>query len=55
MIFDDGSTKIVSSHEQILGGNDDQVYVGCRFPCDSDYRRILHEYTKVFFLFSLFF
>lgn len=33
-----GETEIVSTHDQILGGLDDQVYLGCRFPARSDYR-----------------
>jgi hypothetical protein len=33
----DGTTKVLSTHEQILGGDDDQVYLGCRFPADPAY------------------
>lgn len=34
----DGSVEIVSTHDQILGGPDDQVYLGCRFPAHASYR-----------------
>ena len=37
-IAPDGSVEIVSTHDQILGGPDDQVYLGCRFPARRDYR-----------------
>jgi len=30
--------EVVSTHDQILGGPDDQVYLGCRFPADDQYR-----------------
>ena len=34
----DGSVEELSTHDQILGGPDDQVYLGCRFPADPSYR-----------------
>lgn len=34
----DGSVECLSTHDQILGGPDDQVYLGCRFPAHDDYR-----------------
>jgi hypothetical protein len=39
----DGTSELVSSHDQILGGPDDQVYLGCRFPSRSSYRRAIAE------------
>lgn len=45
MIHEDGEVEILSSHEQVLGGPDGQVYLGCHFPCDVAYRVQLHEYT----------
>ena len=39
----DGSVEIVSTHDQILGGPDDQVYLGCRFPARSEYRMDIQE------------
>ena len=34
-----GSIEVLSTHDQILGGPDDQVYLGCRFPAKPEYRR----------------
>jgi PGM1 C-terminal domain len=39
----DGSVEILSTHDQILGGPDDQVYLGCRFPADPRYRADITE------------
>ena len=36
-----GSIETLSSHDQILGGPDDQVYLGCRFPANEEYRRTI--------------
>lgn len=33
-----GGVEILSTHDQILGGPENQVYVGCRFPAHPDYR-----------------
>jgi len=38
-----GEVKIVSTHDQILGGPTGQVYLGCRFPADPQYRAIITE------------
>lgn len=38
-----GKVEIVSTHDQILGGPDGQVYLGCRFPSDRAYRLRLQE------------
>lgn len=38
-----GEVKILSTHDQILGGPDGQIYLGCRFPADSAYRLQLQE------------
>ena len=38
-----GEVEIVSTHDQILGGADGQVYEGCYFPADADYRWQLQE------------
>ena len=37
-IAPDGTVEELSTHDQILGGPDDQVYLGCRFPADEAYR-----------------
>ncbi|WP_414529322.1 peptide ligase PGM1-related protein [Nodularia chucula] len=39
-----GEVEIVSTHDQILGGPDGQIYLGCRFPADSSYRLQLQQY-----------
>ena len=40
-IAPDGSVEELSTHDQILGGPDDQVYLGCRFPADPSYRPLI--------------
>jgi hypothetical protein len=39
-----GIVELVSTHDQILGGPDDQVYLGCRFPARSEYRKAIMEH-----------
>lgn len=36
-----GDTRLVSSHEQVLGGSTGQAYMGCRFPANDEYRTLL--------------
>ena len=33
----DGTVRVLSTHEQVLGGDSAQVYTGCRFPALPDY------------------
>jgi hypothetical protein len=33
-----GQFEVVSTHDQVLGGPEGQVYLGCRFPADPTYR-----------------
>jgi hypothetical protein len=33
----DGNVRVLATHDQILGGDNGQVYVGCRFPADPGY------------------
>ncbi|HVF13002.1 MAG TPA: peptide ligase PGM1-related protein, partial [Acidimicrobiales bacterium] len=33
-----GEVEVLSTHDQILGGPQNQVYLGCRFPARSEYR-----------------
>ena len=33
-ITPNGEVEILSTHDQILGGPDGQIYLGCRFPAD---------------------
>ena len=41
-----GAVEMVSSHDQILGGVHDQVYLGCRFPARVDYRLDIQERAR---------
>ena len=38
-----GEVEILSTHDQILGGPDGQIYLGCRFPADEAYRVRLQD------------
>ncbi|OBQ11907.1 MAG: carboxylate-amine ligase [Anabaena sp. LE011-02] len=42
-ITPNGEVEIISTHDQILGGPDGQIYIGCRFPADEKYRCELQE------------
>jgi hypothetical protein len=33
-----GQVQEISTHDQILGGESGQIYLGCRFPADGEYR-----------------
>ena len=44
-IFPGGRCEIVSTHDQILGGPDEQVYLGCRFPADGEYRPLIQAHA----------
>ncbi|MEB3829659.1 peptide ligase PGM1-related protein [Phormidium sp. CCY1219] len=35
--------EILSTHDQILGGSDGQIFLGCRFPADEAYRLQLQD------------
>lgn len=37
-----GESQIISTHDQMLGGPDGQVFIGCTFPAPRDYQDILH-------------
>ena len=41
-----GTVEVVSTHDQILGGPDEQVYLGCRFPARSEYRDAIMEHGR---------
>lgn len=43
-ITPDGQVHILSTHDQILGGLDGQIYLGCYFPAHEDYRLQLQHY-----------
>lgn len=38
-----GESQIISTHDQVLGGPDGQVFIGCTFPARRDYQELLHE------------
>ena len=42
----DGSVRVLSTHEQVLGGENGQVFVGCRFPADATYAGTLARHAK---------
>ncbi|CAN5535521.1 peptide ligase PGM1-related protein [soil metagenome] len=42
-ISSDGAVAVLSTHDQVLGGPDEQVYLGCRFPARADYREAIRE------------
>jgi hypothetical protein len=38
-----GEVEVLSTHDQILGGPDGQIYLGCKFPADASYRVELQQ------------
>ncbi len=38
-----GESQIISTHDQVLGGPDGQVFIGCSFPAQPQYLPPLHE------------
>ena len=38
-----GESQLISTHDQILGGPDGQVFIGCSFPASATYQPPLHE------------
>ena len=38
-----GEVVAISTHDQILGGPSDQVFLGCSFPAHDDYRIRIQE------------
>ncbi|MBW4654081.1 MAG: carboxylate-amine ligase [Kaiparowitsia implicata GSE-PSE-MK54-09C] len=43
-ITPNGTVDILSTHDQILGGPDGQIFLGCCFPADEAYRQQLQAY-----------
>lgn len=39
-----GHASVIATHDQLLGGLGDQVYLGCSFPADAEYCMDLHDY-----------
>ena len=47
-IAPNGEIEVLSTHDQILGGPQNQVYLGCRFPARAEYRLVIQtEALKV--------
>jgi hypothetical protein len=42
----DGEPVVLATHEQVLGGDDAQVYTGCRFPAEPAYAAELAEHGR---------
>jgi len=42
-ITPNGEVQVLSTHDQILGGPDGQIYLGCRFPAAESYRLQIQE------------
>jgi len=42
-----GAVVVISTHEQVLGGAESQVYMGCRFPADPSYAADLAHHGRV--------
>jgi hypothetical protein len=43
-ITPNGDVEVLSTHDQILGGPDGQIFLGCSFPADEAYRLQLQDY-----------
>src|SRR4029453_6892272 len=42
----DQRVVVLATHEQLMGGTGGQVYMGCRFPADSDYAGALARHGR---------
>ncbi len=38
-----GEPMVISTHDQVLGGSTRQVYSGCTFPANAEYRQLIQE------------
>jgi hypothetical protein len=45
-VLPDGDVRVLATHEQVLGGEDDQIYLGCRFPADPAYAPDLARHAR---------
>lgn len=41
----DGAIELLSTHDQLLGGPSGQSYIGCVFPADLDYSRMISDHA----------
>lgn len=46
-VLPDGQVELLSTHDQLLGGPSGQQYVGCTFPADPAYSRLIGEPAMV--------
>jgi hypothetical protein len=44
-ITPDGVVELLSTHDQLLGGPSGQSYLGCMFPADPGYARVISRYS----------
>lgn len=42
----DGSVEVAATHEQVLAGDDRQVYAGCTFPANPEYTGVLAHHAR---------
>lgn len=42
-VLPDGEVELLSTHDQLLGGPSGQSYLGCRFPADHGYARLISD------------
>jgi hypothetical protein len=42
-VLPDGAVELLSTHDQLLGGTSGQSYLGCTFPADPAYSRLISE------------
>ena len=47
LIHPDGTVRVTSTHDQILGGADDQTFIGCCFPAHHSYRARVRDAAHV--------
>jgi hypothetical protein len=45
-LYPGGQWQVLATHDQVLGGDDDQVYLGCRFPAAEPYAARLGRYAN---------
>ncbi|MCU1431695.1 MAG: hypothetical protein JWP95_800 [Actinotalea sp.] len=46
-VLPDGEVELLSTHDQLLGGPSGQRYLGCTFPADAAYSRLISEPAMV--------
>ena len=46
-VLPDGDVELLSTHDQLLGGPRGQAYLGCTFPADGAYSRLISEPAMV--------